>query len=232
MLRFGMHWSRLDEARDNLLSTRFSKGLERLARLEPPVRTKVYPSPFREMRLAARPEAIAWSEVQLFWACLVVCGGRPGNLAVAVVHSADLEGVNIRWRLRKGGRNQLRGFTRYLFVWSASPSPSLIQALNDLAAAYRVRHPGADDASREVESEGDFWPSLRSSTAANRVWRWLRDREASHDFVAEWTSTTPRDVLSTRLLKRVDAGELSPQRFEWLMDHTVATARAHYVAGS
>merc|ERR1711991_1243721 len=46
----------------------------------------------------------------------------------------------------------------------------------------------------------------------------------------QWTSTTPRNVLSSHLLALVQSDQLSARDFVWLMDHTVETALGHYAS--
>ncbi len=222
MRRHGIRAGHLADAEARINDHVFQKGLAKLSARDAPIRPRAYPE-FREMlrlcfgEVRERDDQMTRREIHLrcFWFLLIVTGARPANLLICPFR-VTREGVWVGWRWRKGGRVQLRGETLYRFDWTTPPPRELHRTLLDISQGWRERpHQGP-------------WYFQDCGSAATVVNNWLGRRRPNP--TERWTSTTPRNKLSSTLLQRVHAGSLSELNFVWLMDHTVQTARGHYAS--
>ena len=87
MRTYGIRPGNLAVAEATIHSALFLKGLERLAALDKPARSRVYPTPRAMLGLLTKPKAGADYEreisMQAFWYLLILTGNRPANLQLS-----------------------------------------------------------------------------------------------------------------------------------------------------
>jgi len=143
-------------------------------------------------------EGPADQEMQCFYFVLVATGNRPANVQKAKAISFQDTGLHVRWGSRKVRAGRRRTDV-YFFEWTHQPPDWIRYAMSSWAS----------------------W-SFTSKNVASSVNRWLKARGY------DWTSTAPRDALSTRLRMMVYRMEMTATEFANLLDHNVETSGLHY----
>ncbi len=211
---------KIQEAEAKIYHLAFRKGLNHLGAHDARTRTRAYPTPAAMLSIIKDPpkEGPNYDRelaLHAFWYLLVATGGRPANLRVGVPR-VDYDAVAVKWVWRKGKRHDIASDTVYPHAWTGPPPRHVRRALLTVRAEWDRLGPRA-------------WWHSSVQNMAQFVNNWLEKQEGTHTSGNKWTSTTPRNVLSTILMTRTEAGKMSNHAFAWAMDHTLETAQRNYV---
>jgi hypothetical protein len=223
-LVYGYSFSRKDmgPVMDRIAASQYSSAIRAAAANETSAREKVYPTMQAMLELAQHPGIDKDLHVQALWFVCCVTGNRPVNLYHAWFEVEE-ECLVVHFHDRKSG-NMGREGLEFPWRWSGKPPPFVVKVLAQVRERY-LRHPAQTMKTgwRLHCGEEDF--AARSYQVAPRLNRFLQKRGRP------WTSTTPRDVQATALRRLVGSDPVLPDHgtLDWLMDHTEATARNHYM---
>lgn len=200
--KFHVNPRRVGEARVRVERFRLTNGLDRLAREAGRTFQRRLISGLPAVQ-ATPPADLREQERQAFWALVCVTGGRPDNVLRIRDVSILADGIQVSWGLRKVQSNAT---CLYPFAWSSRP-PSWI-----LTRWSRLR--------------GVPWPFPEPRGIAAAVNGWLRQWS-----LTGVTSSSPRETLDRTLQNLVEAGDMSREVYERVMDHSLETALDHYGHG-
>jgi hypothetical protein len=220
--KYAFTMASMPEVLDVIASSQYSSALRREAASETCQRQKMYPAMARMLDLTELPVSEADRHVQALWFVCCVTGNRPQNLYYAQFE-VESDCLVVFFHNRKSG-NMGREGLEFPWRWSGHPPDHIKAVLAEVRARYDL-HPA--DVFRtgwrlhcSAEEHGPVVYQV-----ASRINRFLQKHRVP------WTSTTPRDVQATELALLVGRDPALPDRqtLEWLMDHTEATVRNHYM---
>ena len=223
----------LEKILENIRSSRFANGVKHSAGNAEPARTKVYPSisELLERTNVEHDEHLSDLELErrAFFFVLVATGNRPRHVYYARSIRLTRDKLIVGWGMRKSGKMR-RGATGYPLEWTGDPCDRIAEYLK----GYNKRREASD---RPRKTGWIFGPKPRDLSAdpkkkfnvASNIIGWIKRRPGCR----QWTSTTPRDVLTTKAVKMIGTPQIRGRaRYHELFDHTEKTQLEHYNAGA
>lgn len=155
-------------------------------------------------------ESQAHEDWRAFHYACVATGNRPIHVSRLKGIRVLATGLGVKWGDRKIGVEGVTQWIEYPFLWSAVPSDSIVRRLKKWEVVTR----------RVGRQQGK-----QASAGCNS---WLKKVLLHAGMDQHVTSCCPRVRMVNILLPKVEAGEITPQRYALLMDHTVECAMKKY----